>query len=155
MFSGGIVTMFWCLYFSLWTDFTTNSATIIDQEVKEKLSIICCVLEQYRSFVFFFVVSFTNQSKFSKQYLSTRPKNSKYSGISIKRTLYKAYISLKRTVYLGTDGFTVKLLWKNLYKADNYKADSRKTDTFFVPQMNFLPKNNLYKADTGTKTIFT
>ena len=44
---------------------------------------------------------------------------------------------------------------KNLYKADNYKADSRKTDTFFVPQMNFLPKNNLYKADTGTKAIFT
>ena len=33
-------------------------------------------------------------------------------------------------------------------KADNYKTDSRKTDTFFVPQMKFLPKNNLYKADT-------
>ena len=44
---------------------------------------------------------------------------------------------------------------KNLYKADNYKADSRKTDTFFVPQMNFLPRDNLYKADTGTKAIFT
>ena len=44
---------------------------------------------------------------------------------------------------------------KNLYKVDNYKADSRKTDIFFVPQMNFLPKNDLYKADTGTKTIFT
>ena len=29
------------------------------------------------------------------------------------------------------------------------------TDTFFEPQMNFLPKNNLYKVDTGTKTIFT
>ena len=42
---------------------------------------------------------------------------------------------------------------RNLYKADNYKAESRKTDNFFVPQINFLPKNNLYKADTGTKTI--
>ena len=41
-----------------------------------------------------------------------------YSGISIKRTLYKADISLKRTVYLGMDGFTVKLLRKNLYKAE-------------------------------------
>ena len=78
-----------------------------------------------------------------------------YSGISIKQTLYKADISLRRTFYLGTDGFTVKLLWKNLYKANNYKVDSRKTDTFFVPQMNFLPKNNLSKVDTGTKTIFT
>ena len=78
-----------------------------------------------------------------------------YSGISIKRTLYKADISLIGTVYLGTDGFTVKLLRKNVHTADNYKADSRKTDTFFVPQMNFLPKNNLYKADTGTKTVFT
>ena len=38
---------------------------------------------------------------------------------------------------------------------DNYKEDSRKTETFFMPQMNFLLKNSLYKADTGTKTIFT
>ena len=38
------------------------------------------------------------------------------------------------------------------YNPDNYKADSGKT--IFVPHMNFLPKNNLYKADTGTKTIF-
>ena len=44
------------------------------------------------------------------------------------------------SLYLGTDGFTVKLLLENLYKTDNYKADSRKTNTFFVPQMNFLPK---------------
>ena len=41
---------------------------------------------------------------------------------------------MRRTVYLGADGFTVKLLPKNLYKVDNHKADSRKTDTFFVPQ---------------------
>ena len=73
----------------------------------------------------------------------------------IQWNLYKADISLRRTVYLGKDGFTVKLLWKNLYKVDSYKADSRKMDTLFVPQMNFLPKNNIYKADTGTKTIFT
>ena len=78
-----------------------------------------------------------------------------YSGISIKQILYKADISLRQTVYLGTDGFTVKLLRKNLYKADNYKAESRKADFFFVPQMNIFLKNNLYKGDTGTKTIFT
>ena len=52
--------------------------------------------------------------------------------------LYKAYTSLRRTVYLGTDGFTVEFLWKNLCKVENYKADSRKMDTFFVPQMNFF-----------------
>ena len=54
-----------------------------------------------------------------------------YSGFPIKWTPCKADIFLRRTVYLGMDGFTVKLLWKNIYKVDNYKADSRKTDTFF------------------------
>ena len=78
----------------------------------------------------------------------------KYSGISIKRTLYKADIILRRTVYLGTDGFRVKLLWKDLYKANNYKVDSRKTDTFYVAQMNFLPKNNLYKKGHRYENIF-
>ena len=57
-----------------------------------------------------------------------------YSGISKKLTLYKADISLRQKVYLGTDGLTVKLLFKILYK-----ADSRKTDTFFMPQMTVLP----------------
>ena len=33
-----------------------------------------------------------------------------YSVISIKQTLYREDICLRRTVYLGTDGFTVKLL---------------------------------------------
>ena len=78
-----------------------------------------------------------------------------YTGISIKGKLYKVDIRLRWTVYLRTDGFKVKLSWKSLYKADNYKADSRKMDTFFVPQMNFLPKNNLYKVDTSTKTVST
>ena len=77
--------------------------------------------------------------------------HSVYSGISVRRTLYKAGISLRRTVFLGTDGFTVKLLWKNLCKADNYKANSRETDIFFVSQMKFLPIYNLYKADKFTK----
>ena len=36
----------------------------------------------------------------------------------------------------------------NVYEADNYKADSRKTDTFFAPQLNFLSKTNFYKVDT-------
>ena len=78
-----------------------------------------------------------------------------YSVIPIKRTFYKADISLRRTVYLGRDWFTVKLLWKNLLIADNYKAQSCKTDTFFVPQINFLTTNNFFKAYIGTKTIFT
>ena len=68
-----------------------------------------------------------------------------YSGISVKRTLYKAGISLRRTVFLGTDGFTVKLLWKNLCKKDNYKAGSRETD------IEIFAYNNLYKADKFTK----
>ena len=63
--------------------------------------------------------------------------NREYSEISIKRALYKADISSRRTVYPGTDGFTVKLLWKNLYKADSYKADSRKTDIFSCPKWTF------------------
>ena len=85
---------------------------------------------------------------------------SKYSGISIKRTPYKADISIRRTVTPCTDGYTVKLSLKNLYKADIYKADiykadSYKTDTFFVHQMKFSPKTTLCKADTGCrKTIF-
>ena len=78
-----------------------------------------------------------------------------YSEISIKRTFYKAEISLRRTVYLGTDVFRVKLLWKNLYKSDYYKAFNCKMDTFFVLQMKFLSKINLYKAGTGTTTIST
>ena len=57
-------------------------------------------------------------------------------------------LSRNRWIYSET-------LMKKSLKADNYKADNRKTDTFFVPQMNSLPKNNLYKADRGTKTIFT
>ena len=47
---------------------------------------------------------------------------------------------LRRTVYLGADRFTVKLLWKNLYKVDNYKADSRKTDSFLCLKWNFCLK---------------
>ena len=38
------------------------------------------------------------------------------------------------------DGFTIKLLQKNLYKTDTYKADSQKMDTFLVYQMKILPK---------------
>ena len=68
-----------------------------------------------------------------------------YSGISVKQTLYKAGISLRWTVFLGTDGFTVKLLWKNLCKADNYKADSRETD------IEIFAYNKLYKAGKFTK----
>ena len=78
----------------------------------------------------------------------------KHSGISIKWTLYKVDISVDWQLIQERKVFTVKLLWKNLYTADNYKADSRKTNTFFVPQMNILPKNNLYKADTGKKNNF-
>ena len=71
-----------------------------------------------------------------------------YNGISIKPTLYEADISLRRTVYLGPDGFAVKLLWKQLYKEDNYKADKRKTDTFSCPKWTFWLKIVSIKRDS-------
>ena len=56
------------------------------------------VVYGYQSAVMLFVYPITEQYKGNN------------SGISIKRTLYKADISLRRIVYLGTNGFTVKLL---------------------------------------------
>ena len=50
-----------------------------------------------------------------------------YSGIPIKRTPYKANISVRWTVTPFTDVFTVKLLYTNFYK-----ADSQNTITFFI-----------------------
>ena len=41
--------------------------------------------------------------------------------------------------------------YKNIYKADIYKVDSHKTDTFFVHQINILPKITPCKADPGQK----
>ena len=58
----------------------------------------------------------------------------------MKWTPFKVDTSLRRMVLLYTDGFPVKLLQQNLYKTDTCKADSHKTDTFFVYQMKNLPK---------------
>ena len=83
-----------------------------------------------------------------------------YSGISIKRALYKVEISLRQTVYLRTGGFTVKLLWKNLCKADNYKADSRNTDTFSCPKWTSclkiisIKRTQVQKQFSRKKTYF-
>ena len=48
--------------------------------------------------------------------------------------------SLGQTVVSYMDGFTVKLLQKNLNKTNTYKADSYKTGTFLGYQMKILTK---------------
>ena len=60
----------------------------------------------------------------------------KYSGISIKRTHYKADTSIRRTVWRGTDCFAFRSdhLRKNLYKADI----SIKRTHFFAPMVSAL-----------------
>ena len=58
----------------------------------------------------------------------------------MKWTPFKVDTSLRRMVLLYTDGFPVKLLQQNLHKTDTCKADSHKTDAFFVYQMKNLPE---------------
>ena len=59
-----------------------------------------------------------------------------YSGISIKRTHYKADIPIRRTVWRGTDCFALRsnYLRKNLYKADI----SVNRTIFFAPRVSVL-----------------
>ena len=62
----------------------------------------------------------------------------------IQWNIYIADTLLQRWIYGQT---LIKLLY--IYEPDAYKADSHKTDSFFVYQMKILSKNFFCKADTG------
>ena len=59
-------------------------------------------------------------AKYSSKNIKTWNFTWSYSGISIKRTHYKADTSIRRTVWRGTDCFALRSNYvrKNLYKAD-------------------------------------
>ena len=59
-----------------------------------------------------------------------------YSGTSLKRTSYKADISLRRTKNFAPDEFLRKPLSQNLCKADTLNRTLHKADTFFKSRMN-------------------
>ena len=65
---------------------------------------------------------------------------SRYSRISFEHTLYKVDFSLRRTVYLGTGGFTVKLLWKNSVNRTIIKRTVVWRTLFSSPKWTFCLK---------------
>ena len=80
---------------------------------------------------------------FAKKLLRFCPRTSFYCGISIKPTPFKANTSLRRTVVLYMDGFTVKLLQNISITKHLYKGTVKKWTPFPCTKWKFSQKNIL------------